>query len=67
MRMLTRSDFTFYVTAVSGVLGILVLLWRMAVARLATKEELLKELLSLREFLRKEFISRREFNSRNRK
>ena len=64
MRLITRGDFAFYVSAASSVLGILVILWRMAVARLATKEELLKELLSLREFLRREFVSRRELNTR---
>jgi hypothetical protein len=64
MKIITRSDVTFFVSAIGGILGIFVLLWKLLFSRMVTREDLLKELMSLREFLRSEFISRKEFEGR---
>ena len=66
--MLTREDVTFYLGTIASVVALFGLLWRVAVQvplkrleeRMVTKEDLLKELIELREFLRKEFVAKRK-------
>ena len=65
MKIITRADVTFFVSVIGGILAILVTLWKLLLSRVVTREDFLKELMSLREFLRKEFVSKEEYK-RNR-
>jgi len=64
---MTQSDVTFYLGTIASVIVIFGTLWKATVGqalkdlerRMVTKEDLLKELIDLREFLRKEFVQKR--------
>ena len=64
---MTQSDVTFYLGVIASVIVIFGTLWKATVGkalkdlerRMVTKEDLLKELIDLREFLRKEFVQKR--------
>lgn len=65
---MNRADIEFYLGTVVSVIVIFGALWKVTVGqaikrleeRMVTKEDLLKELISLREFLRKEFVAKRK-------
>lgn len=64
---MTQSDVTFYLGVIASVILIFGTLWKVTVGkalkdlerRMVTKEDLLKELIDLREFLRKEFVAKK--------
>ena len=53
------GDVAFYMGALLTFLSILTVFWKVIVSRMVTKEDLLKELLDLREFLRKNFVAKK--------
>lgn len=64
---MTHSDVTFYLGVIASVILIFGTLWKVTVGkalkdlerRMVTKEDLLRELIDLREFLRKEFVPKK--------
>lgn len=63
---MTQSDVTFYLGTIASVIVIFGTLWKATVGkalkdlerRMVTKEDLLKELIDLREFLRRYFVQK---------
>jgi uncharacterized ion transporter superfamily protein YfcC len=67
MRLITRSDVTFFISVIGGMLGILIAGGKIIVSLLMTRSEWRKELYALKEFMRTEFVSRKEWEERRRK
>ena len=64
---MNHSNITFYLGTIASVIFIFGTLWKVTVgkaikdleAKMVTKEDLLRELIDLREFLRKEFVPKK--------
>jgi hypothetical protein len=52
MLLISRSDVTFYIATIGGILAILAVLWKALLSRLATKEELMRLLAELKDYLK---------------